>query len=726
MPTYFPQKPALKKILLAIILGVFVVVAIFPSSALAVGAAPKTESGGTSVYAFQMGTALYWVLTGLLQGIQALAQIFETFIHYGINVNIPVITNTWKIVRDFANMFFILIIIIMAFATIFDVSGYQVNAQLITKFLIVAILINFSLTLSGLFIGGVDRVNGVFINGLGNIGSRFAQVFNASEILGSDKVSFGRSITAMLGTAGCNATGLSWLGFDCVRAGASIAGVPQSALTWATSFRLFFSVILVGMIAFGMLISTLFALIRIPFLWFLLIFSPLAGLASILPATRQGWNMWFKEFIAWNTFLPIYLFFLYFGMYFLSSQNQVMASLSAYPVTEKLQGIGFSIQFVFFYLVAGFILLGGSAFAFAASRSAGGLASTIGAKWSQGAANWTRSFAGRATLVTPAYQGAKEGLKAKGERIRKEGMFGIGGSLKGEATRAGVAQIFGVRGAVEEQRRAKIKYFEDKFKKDNLDTPKLRANLNSARGEEKLAIYRRLKDLKDLGGDEMLEAYKSYKSIAGGNSATDFAKEIDFKKDLEKNERLDWFKEVTVGEDVKRKLANIMADEGELKRGEIFDALRLYKPGSNERRDFLLSKVAKKKLVEAYRIAERLGIPDARGTRVDTNQYLEKEIARRKGEDLLGLIDGGFYDPNTDRLKDPATLNPEQKILMNKLIDVFINKSDIVRNLLKNPNASPEQQMVITFLGDAARDRGTRRAGGTPPPKRAPHADPFP
>ena len=710
---------------MAIILGVFVVVAIFPSSALAVD---PPASKGTSVYAFQMGTALYWVLTGLLQGIHALAQIFETFIHYGINVNIPVITNTWKIVRDFANMFFILIIIIMAFATIFDVSGYQANTQLITKFLIVAILINFSLTLSGMFIGGVDRVNGVFINGLGNIGSRFAQVFNASEILGSDKVSFSRSIMAMLGTAGCNATGISWLGFDCLRAGATLAGVPQSALKWATSFRLLFSVILVGMIAFGMLISTLFALIRIPFLWFLLIFSPLAGLASILPATRQGWNMWFKEFIAWNTFLPLYLFFLYFGMYFLSSQNQVMASLSAYPVTEKLQGIGFSIQFVFFYLVAGFILLGGSAFAFAASRSAGGLASTIGVKWSQGAANWTRSFAGRATLVTPAYQGAKEGLKAKGERIRKEGMFGIGGGLKGEATRAGVAQIFGVRGAVEEQRRVKIKYFEDKFKKDNLDTPRLRANLGSARGEEKLAIYRRLKDLKDLGGYEMLEAYKLHKSTAGGNSATDFAKDIDFKKDLGKNERLDWFKASDVDNDVKRKLANVMADEGEFKeRREILTALRLYRVG-NERRDFLLSRLAKKKLIEAYSIAERLHMKDTKGDPVDTNQYLEKEIARRKGEDLLGLIDGAFYNPATDRLKDPTTLNPEQKILMNKLIEVFM-KPDTAQNLTRNPNATPEQRLIVTFLGDAAKDRARIRAGravGTPTPSRTPHSDPFP
>ena len=709
MLTYFSQKFALKKILLAIILGVFVVVAIFPSSALAADP-PKTESKGTSVYAFQMGTALYWVLTGLLQGIHALAQIFETFIRYGINVNIPVITNTWKIVRDFANMFFILIIIIMAFATIFDVSGYQANTQLITKFLIVAILINFSLTLSGMFIGGVDRVNGVFINGLGNIGSRFAQVFNASEILGSDKVSFSRSIMAMLGTAGCNATGISWLGFDCLRAGATLAGVPQSALKWATSFRLLFSVILVGMIAFGMLISTLFALIRIPFLWFLLIFSPLAGLASILPATRQGWNMWFKEFIAWNTFLPLYLFFLYFGMYFLSSQNQVMASLSAYPVTEKLQGIGFSIQFVFFYLVAGFILLGGSAFAFAASRSAGGLASTIGVKWSQGAANWTRSFAGRATLVTPAYQGAKEGLKAKGERIRKEGMFGIGGGLKGEATRAGVAQIFGVRGAVEEQRRAKIKYFEDKFKKANLDTPRLRANLGSARGEEKLAIYRRLKDLKDLGGDEMLEAYKSYKSTAGGNSATDFAKDIDFKKDLEKNERMDWFRtpEAEVGNDIKRKLARVMAEEGELRKeiinGNEVDHLAMaanYFKEDNDQRDFLVM-ASKKNLVHAYRLLQAKELRDAKGEPKELNQYLdtylEKEISRRKGSDLLSLIDGGFYDAKKNQLVPNAELKEDQRVLRDKIIEIMSHNNDLAIKLINNPENSAEQQMVIRAL----------------------------
>src|SRR5262245_9032980 len=66
----------------------------------------------------------------------------------GINTYIAQpVRDIWKIVRNLCNMFFILILIIMAFGTIFNIHGYTFRDMFI-HFLIAALLINFSLTIS--------------------------------------------------------------------------------------------------------------------------------------------------------------------------------------------------------------------------------------------------------------------------------------------------------------------------------------------------------------------------------------------------------------------------------------------------------------------------------------------------------------------------------------------------------------------------------------------------
>jgi len=744
----------------------------------AVAESPGVTKEEPSVFAHQTGTFLWWILDAMLRAISFLAQMFDTFVRFAINVNIPVIANSWGVIRNFCNMFFILIIIIMAFATIFDIGGYQANQKLIVQLLMVALLINFSLTLGGLFIQGIDQINNIFISGLGNISARFAQAFNVGEIFGTNEPSFIRSVMAMMAIGGCNATGLQVVGVNCVQAGNSLVGNPEGSLTWALTFRLLFSIILVGMIGFGLLIATIFVVIRVPFLWFLLIFSPLAALASILPATRPAWEQWKKEFLSWNLFLPIYLFVLYFGMYLLSNQQQVMAGLAAFPNEFLVAGspaIGFSIQFVFFYILIGIVLYAGTGFALSISRAASGSAVNIGYKWSRAAMN-------KIPYISPAARGISDAAKYRGERIRQEGV-GVGrykffGAQSAERQEAQVAQLFGKAGAKEDAYGKQIKYFETRFKDENWTPERLKslAESTTAPVQQRIAAYRRMKDMKLTGAEDLKRAYGLYKGTVGRSSAVDFAKDIDFKKDFDKGERAEWFHspDSEIDPMVKQRVAKTMAEEGEFEirwKGEnqlnndLLRAVGLFMSpqnktivdgiskeinnaerdriltqltlGNNEKRVVreFLEKASGKRVVESYSLLNTLRIPNPRhddGSAYNMND-LEKKLAEKEAPDMLKLI-AGIYDADNDVMKKFEELNPDQKLLFETLRKVVEGKEKrdpkakekFIRNLYNQHKATPEQIAAIRKFAEQYKvdldtketvDQGDAQSQQEEPPK---------
>jgi hypothetical protein len=57
----------------------------------------------------------------------------------------------WVIVRDLSNMFFVVILLVIAFATILHIENYNYKKWL-PKLILMAVLINFSKTICGLLI----------------------------------------------------------------------------------------------------------------------------------------------------------------------------------------------------------------------------------------------------------------------------------------------------------------------------------------------------------------------------------------------------------------------------------------------------------------------------------------------------------------------------------------------------------------------------------------------
>lgn len=461
---------------------------------------PSIAHAGFGEQVFDMVMRVFASLMYLILYISAylvswLAKALDFLVRFQLDGNLFVVVELWKIVRDFANMFFIVILIIMAFATIFDVGMLNIpglggidGRKLIAQFIIVALLINFSLTIGSLVIGAANAVNNVFLASIGDISNRLGQSLNPSyTILGV--------IPEKINTTSLRST------------------IPQASAELTTIshvVKMFFSVILTLIILFSLIVANFFALFRIPVIWMLLVFSPIAWLSSILPSTRKINQDWWAKFMGWNVYLPVFLFFLYFGLYFMSYQDRVIAGLAEGYTAKVVTGNDTfgdfalaNLQTIFFYFIAAFTLIGGTSFAVKAASGGGkALENVVG--WGKGFAEglpvFNRYRAGKEVLQKEFQEIQKEGigrLKVGGKELREQTIFGapVGKGLsklyEGEKGREALREKMGARLGLKgfEDDKLLTKKITDKkkdFREKDVSAEKLLGNLESLKNRTDL------------------------------------------------------------------------------------------------------------------------------------------------------------------------------------------------------------------------------------------------
>ncbi len=355
------------------------------------------------------------------KGIAGMAAFLNIAIHMRPYPKMPIIIGTWTIIRDLSNMFFVVILIVMAFATIFNYGKYKFSGDLIFRLIVAAVLINFSLILGGIVIDITQGFNAIFLNAIGDVGNRLGAALDPAG-----------SLLPTLKDSDLTATAVTDL-------------VGQSIIS------LLFAFILEVIVLFGLVVATIFAFLRIPILWLLLILSPLAFMARILPESRSQWDRWLKFFIGWNLYLPVYLFFLYLGLMFLSAKPQVDAAVvQAVGTGAANQAFGdgllnsFTFTTVAFYFFVAWILTHGSVGAINIAMSFG-----KGADWGlKKATGWANGIWG-----ISHYRGAEKALEDRRKQFGKEGFQNrflnkiYGGTESREMREAKFKSAFGVRGA---------------------------------------------------------------------------------------------------------------------------------------------------------------------------------------------------------------------------------------------------------------------------------------
>ncbi|MEX1014471.1 MAG: hypothetical protein WDZ80_04905 [Candidatus Paceibacterota bacterium] len=219
-------------------------------------------------------------------------------VDFTLTLNINRLTNNelvtvgWEISRDVANLGFVLVIIVIAFATIFRFKDYQAKTAL-KNLIIAAILVNFSLAIAGAVIDFSHVITNFFLqNRLG--------FTNSYELSGTMATAFGPQRLLLDGGEAINPN---------TDAGGALSGASTAAVLSITG--MIFSVVFTSLTALGFLALAILLLIRFVFISFLLIIAPISWLLFAVPQWKGLFQKWWDNFIKWCFFAPIMMFFIY-------------------------------------------------------------------------------------------------------------------------------------------------------------------------------------------------------------------------------------------------------------------------------------------------------------------------------------------------------------------------------------------------------------------------------
>ena len=292
------------------------------------------------------------ILSAIIFGLaKIVALIITTFVYlaeYNGFIDSPAVVRGWIVVRDVGNMFFVLIFLLIAFGTILRIEAYNYKRHL-PKLVLMAVLINFSKTICGLFIDFSQIVMLTFVNGFKDIGEgSLVHMFGLREVFNLRDDAGDIDFWALVG--------------------AYLLGV------------LYMIIALVVVAA-----MTVSLVMRIVMLWIYVVLSPLAFLLSAFPGgqsySQQWWSKFSKELIT-GPVLAFFVWLSFVSMTYTSSGHEVLGMQElddeGNQITENAPDTGISQAgtrdvFVRFIIAIG-MLVGGMMMAQQMGGSAGQMA----------------------------------------------------------------------------------------------------------------------------------------------------------------------------------------------------------------------------------------------------------------------------------------------------------------------------------------------------------------
>ncbi len=280
--------------------------------------------------AFMMGV----IVSFLGKVILLLINVLLGFLTYNGFADAPPVVIGWRMVRDLANMFFIVILILASYGTILGWRTNELHVKnILPKVLMAAVLVNFSKTIVALLIDASQVVMLTFVNAFASIGAgNFTNALHLPLITSSNAAGQFQRLVANAGTVA--ATGTQ----NVVAAG---AGQVILDVIISSALQIFLLVVAIGV----MLMMVVFVVGRIVGLWMLLIFSPIPFLASALPGSMKNVlgsqvGKYWSQLSGLLTGGPVMAFWLWLTFATLSAQGQD-ERLGLYTQTGGQVGAGF-------------------------------------------------------------------------------------------------------------------------------------------------------------------------------------------------------------------------------------------------------------------------------------------------------------------------------------------------------------------------------------------------
>lgn len=291
----------------------------------------------------------------------------------------------WPIVRDLANIFFVIALVAIGLATALRIEGYQVKKTLPTLVAII-LLINFTPVIAGLIVDASNVVMNFFIQGL-DPGSYMNAHMSAIRSVRPPSI------------------------WEALNPFKEIGMLLGTLIIIAVDF----------IVQFIFMVFALLFLVRYIAIWILVILSPIAFASYILPATRSTWKLWWSQFLQWCIIGATTGFFLYLGTMLLSKLDEIIPLPStqggeSLDPTNILISLMPLITVAIFYCIGLFVSLSTSA------MGAKGIISSM-KKGGKAAENVMRTTAWKAGVTGPI-KGIKTYYEAKRMGFSKRDAFG--------------------------------------------------------------------------------------------------------------------------------------------------------------------------------------------------------------------------------------------------------------------------------------------------------------
>jgi len=335
-------------------------------------------------------------------------QLFEWALSAGFRGQSDVARIGWTVSRDIANMFFILILVVIAFATILRFERYGAK-QLLPKVIIIALLINFSLVLCYVLIdftniaanyfvtnatnGGQTQLSKIFLDGL-QLSTTLTASFCEQFLIRKDECATLYANGDQMDIPVCQFKAQE--NFN--KCSIEISRIKENANQEEDVLQVIVSqlgsAIIIFIAAFVIAAGAILLVIRSIAIWFFVIISPLAFICYILPSLRRHWESWINQFTRWCIFAPAYAFFIWLAAKICTQRSiekigAVQSSLfigQQEIVSQFFSDPNYIFSFIF---TAGFLIAALIAANQLGIRGAA-VAMSVGKRWTNTAKGWAK------------------------------------------------------------------------------------------------------------------------------------------------------------------------------------------------------------------------------------------------------------------------------------------------------------------------------------------------
>lgn len=335
--------------------------------------------------------AIFGTLGKLVTAIASLfvglgATFLETMLDVGFSGTYRIIAETgWQVSRDFANMIFILIMVMIAFGTILRIEQYGVK-KLLPKLVIVAILINFSLPISYLFIDLSNLTAESFINtSKGNSESIRAKLIDSVRA------------NIMLLPRNCESDYVDspdeWQ--RCQNTNETIQKARDDQKWYEIIIAQIIGCIFMLLAAFSLIAGAIMLVIRMLYLAILVMLAPLAFMCYMVPSLSKHWKEWWSSLLKWCFFAPVFMFFFWLATTTVDNITSTL-STSKNALRPAIDGLGFVSGFfanianmIGYFLFIG-LIMGGLIVAQKMGITGASVAMGMAQKAKKGATGWAK------------------------------------------------------------------------------------------------------------------------------------------------------------------------------------------------------------------------------------------------------------------------------------------------------------------------------------------------